>query len=80
MRPSAHRSGIEKGHGSGWNALLVRDLIDELHLMVSPVALGAGVPLFTGPARLELREVRRFDDSSNVQLHYRTTSAGRPRA
>lgn len=59
-----------------WNSLLAHDLIDELHLMVSPVALGTGVPLFTQPARLELSEVRRFDDSSNVQLRYRAGAAG----
>lgn len=54
-----------------WNALLADGLVDELHLMVSPVALGAGVPVFTAPAGLELVEVRRFDDSSNLQLRYR---------
>lgn len=54
-----------------WNALLVQGLVDELHLMVSPVALGRGVPLFIEPATLALLEVRRFDDSSNVQLYYR---------
>lgn len=54
-----------------WNALLADGLVDEVHLMVSPVVLGAGVPVFTAPARLELVAVRRFDDSSNVQLRYR---------
>lgn len=54
-----------------WNALLADGLVDELHLMVSPVALGAGVPVFTAPAGLELVEVRRFADSSNLQLRYR---------
>ncbi|WP_438354029.1 dihydrofolate reductase family protein [Microbacterium sp. CJ88] len=57
-----------------WNALLADGLVDELHLMVSPDAVGTGVPLFTAPARLELMETRRFDGSSNVQLRYRMAS------
>ena len=51
-----------------WNAMLVDHLIDELHIMVSPGALGAGIPLFTAPAQLSLLEARRFDGSDNVLL------------
>ena len=57
-----------------WNALLARGLVDELHLTVSAMALGNGVPLFDRPAPLELLDVRRFDGSSNVQLRYRCRS------
>jgi len=57
-----------------WNALLDDGLVDELHLMVSPIALGSGVPVFTAPADLTLVEMRRFDDSSNIQLRYRPTN------
>lgn len=53
------------------NALLADGLIDEMHLMVSPVVLGAGVPAHTHPANLDLVEARRFEDSANVQLRYR---------
>lgn len=60
-----------------WNGLLAQGLIDELHLMVSPVALGTGIPLFTEPARLELLDARRFEGSSNIQLRYRTNVAPR---
>lgn len=60
-----------------WNGLLENGLLDELHLMVSPVALGRGVPLFTGSARLDLLDVRRFENSANVQLRYRPTSLPR---
>ena len=53
-----------------WNGLLEQGLVDELHLMVSPKALGEGVPLFTAPADLTLLEARRFDGSENVLLRY----------
>ena len=54
-----------------WNSLLADGLIDELHLMISPNILGAGVPAFTAPAQLELIQARTFNGSSNVQLCYR---------
>jgi dihydrofolate reductase len=70
----------ERDHGTGdivvfgshilWNSLLAAGMVDELHLMVSPNPLGDGVPLFTGAAELELRDVRTFENSSNVQLRY----------
>lgn len=56
-----------------WNSMIAEGLVDELHLMISPNALGKGVPLFTGPVRLELLDVRRYEDSYNVQLRYAVT-------
>jgi dihydrofolate reductase len=53
-----------------WNSLLQQDLIDELHLMVSPNALGSGTAIFDAPVNLNLLETRRFDNSSNVLLRY----------
>jgi dihydrofolate reductase len=58
-----------------WNALLVEGLVDQVHLMVSPNALGRGVPLFASAVGLELIECRRFEGSSNVQLRYRVTTS-----
>ncbi|TLM83675.1 deaminase [Pseudarthrobacter sp. NamE2] len=55
-----------------WNGLLSRDLIDELHLMVSPAALVEGVPIFDVPASLNLMDSRRFPNSNNVLLRYST--------
>ncbi|MET4638218.1 dihydrofolate reductase family protein [Mycetocola sp. 2940] len=53
-----------------WNALLVEGLLDEIHLMVSPTALGAGIPLFAGATDLTLLGTRQFDGSDNVLLRY----------
>ena len=57
-----------------WNGLLRQGLVDELHLMVGPEALGSGTPLFEAPARLSLADVRRFDGSDNVLLRYRPST------
>lgn len=55
-----------------WNDLLQHDLVDELHLMISPVILGTGTPLFDGPLARSLRflDSRSWDDSGNVLLQY----------
>jgi dihydrofolate reductase len=61
------------GSPTTWNALLVAGLVDELHLMVGPAATGGGTPAFGASVTtrgLELRDVRRWDRSSNVQLVY----------
>jgi len=70
----------ERGQGSGdilifgsrtmWNSLLQQGLVDELHLMVSPNAVGSGIPIFDGPVDLRLLEARRFHGSNNVVLRY----------
>lgn len=54
-----------------WNALLADGLIDELHLMIGPAAIGAGVPLFTAPATLKLVGARTLAESDNVLHVYR---------
>lgn len=55
-----------------WNDLLAHDLVDELHLMIGNVILGAGTPTFTGKSAGSLRfiDTRRRDDSDNVVVHY----------
>jgi dihydrofolate reductase len=55
-----------------WTDLLAHDLVDELHLMIGNVVLGAGVPLFAGPppAALRLAEVRSWRDSDNILVRY----------
>jgi len=60
------------GSRTMWTGLLERGLVDELHLMVGPAALGSGTPLFAVAADLTLRETRRFAGSDNVLLRYAT--------
>ena len=55
-----------------WNDLLTNDLVDELHLMMGPVVLGAGTPLFDEQPEVSLRliETRTWDGAGNVLLQY----------
>jgi dihydrofolate reductase len=55
-----------------WNDLLAHGLVDELHLMIGPIVLGAGVPLFDGlpQAPLRLIDTRTWDGSDNVLVRY----------
>jgi dihydrofolate reductase len=58
------------GSRTTWNGLLAQGLVDELHLMISPAALGGGTPIFETPVDLALLDARRFDGSNNVLLCY----------
>lgn len=55
-----------------WNDLLMHDLVDQLHLMIGPVVLGAGTPIFDGqpPVSLQLGDTRTWNDSGNVLVRY----------
>ena len=67
------------GGASFASSLVAADLVDEFRLVVHPVALGRGLPLFAGlgaPVRLRLEEVRRFD-SGVVAKTYRPLRAPR---
>jgi dihydrofolate reductase len=58
------------GSRTTWNGLLTDGLVDELHLMISPAALGDGTPVLDVPVELTLVEARRFEGSDNVLLRY----------
>ena len=62
---------VTYGSRTMWNSLLEHGLIDELHLMIGPEAVGGGTPVFAVPARLNLLEARTFEGSHNVLLRYR---------
>jgi dihydrofolate reductase len=59
-----------------WNDLLAHDLVDELHLMVAPVVLGAGTPIFKdkSPVTFRLINTRTWDASGNILVQYRVKS------
>ena len=58
------------GSRTMWNGLVADGLVDELHLMVSPNAVGSGTPILDAAVDLDLLEVRRFAGSANVLLRY----------
>jgi dihydrofolate reductase len=60
------------GSHTMWNDLLAAGLVDELHLMVGPSLLGAGIPLFEGHPEVPLRllDARVLDESQLVLTRY----------
>ena len=55
-----------------WSDLLANGLVDELHLMIGPVVVGGGTPVFDGqpPVSLQLAGTRTWDGSGNVLVRY----------
>jgi len=55
-----------------WNDLLVNELVDELHLVLAPVILGAGTPIFDGkpPVALRLIDTRAWEGSGLIVVRY----------
>jgi dihydrofolate reductase len=55
-----------------WNSLMINNLIDELHFIIAPVALGEGTPIFIGQPKLTLHLITShgWDNSGNVLVRY----------
>lgn len=56
-----------------WSDLLGQGLVDELHLMIGPVVVGEGTPVFDEqpPLALQLDAApRTWEDSANVLVRY----------
>jgi dihydrofolate reductase len=55
-----------------WNDLLANDLVDELHLMIGPIVLDTGTPIFVGQPAVSLRlsDTRTWAGSENVLVRY----------
>jgi dihydrofolate reductase len=55
-----------------WNDLLANGLVDELHLMVGPVIVGDGTPIFASKPEVSFRliDLRKWDGSQNVLIQY----------
>ncbi|SEE66644.1 dihydrofolate reductase family protein [Ruania alba] len=55
-----------------WNNLLAHDLVDELHVLIGPGAIGSGISTFSAAVQqqLTLLDARRLEDSQLVALSY----------
>jgi dihydrofolate reductase len=60
-----------------WTDLLAHGLVDDLHLMIGPKIVAGDHHAFAGVPESDLRllDVRRFEGSQNVVLHYATGPA-----
>jgi dihydrofolate reductase len=72
LKRQSGRDILVFGSHTLWNDLLANALVDELHLMICPVVLGAGTPLFDGQPAFSLRliDTRTWEGSGNVLVQY----------
>lgn len=63
---------LAHGGSSFATSLVAADLVDRFHLVVHPVALGRGLPIFTGlekPLDLRLEALRQFDSGVVIKTY-----------
>jgi hypothetical protein len=72
--------GLGDGRGAAFGQALSRlGLIDEYRLVILPVALGNGLPLFKDlakPLRLDLAEARSFPDGTVIHVYQAIRTTG----
>ncbi|WP_240155050.1 dihydrofolate reductase family protein [Chitinophaga sp. Cy-1792] len=60
---------VALGGGGFMQSLIATGLIDEYHLAIHPVALGAGLPIFNAPLELQLTDLKRFPRGIVVHVY-----------
>jgi dihydrofolate reductase len=72
LKRQSGREILVFGSHTLWSDLLANGLVDELHLMIGPVVLGGGTPVFDGqpPVSLQFAGTRTWDGSGNVLVRY----------
>jgi dihydrofolate reductase len=64
------KDAVIMGGGAVVAQALAAGLVDQLHLHVSPIVLGAGTPLFDGAGRIELRQVDAQVSTTATHITY----------
>ena len=64
---------LAHGGGGFMRSLIATGLIDEYHLLIHPVALGSGLPIFTGlakPLYLKMVDVKAFPGGAMAKTYH----------
>jgi dihydrofolate reductase len=74
LRQEPGKDIVAHGGATFAQSLVRLDLVDEYRLLVHPVALGSGLPLFSGlatPLQLELVDLKRFRRGTVAHVYRR---------
>jgi dihydrofolate reductase len=67
------KNAVIMGGGDVIAQALAAGLVDQLHLHVSPIVLGAGTPLFHGAGRIEMRQADVQVSTTATHITYELT-------